>query len=66
MNITRRIAKKIANIRYDSLSSDVVLKAKLCLLDYLGAAVAGTNSHVKSVDLSLKLVISEGGQCPSG
>jgi len=61
MTITRRIAKKIANIHYDSLPLDVVSKAKLCLLDYLGVAVAGANSLVESVDLSLKQVISEGG-----
>ena len=62
LTITERICYKIEHMHYDLLPYSVIEKAKLCLLDYIGAAVAGANSNVPSVELAIQLTVEEGGE----
>ncbi|TBL75992.1 MmgE/PrpD family protein [Paenibacillus thalictri] len=41
MSLSREIARMIINTRYEQLPAEVVSFAKLCILDWLGSALAG-------------------------
>jgi len=47
--VTRKLAKFASRTRFSELPRDVVEHAKLCILDWLGAALAGSTSSVAKV-----------------
>lgn len=56
---TKSLAEFVAGIRYDSLPAAVTAKARGCVLDFLGAAVAGSRrEHCRA---AVGLVSSFGG-----
>jgi 2-methylcitrate dehydratase PrpD len=48
-NYLRSLAEWIADLRYNSLPADVIHTAKRCLLDYLGATLAGSRSDAGNI-----------------
>lgn len=56
-SLTRKLAEFIVNLNYKSLPEEIAQKAKLCLLDTLGAALAGskTPEAIIAKRLALKL-----------
>jgi 2-methylcitrate dehydratase PrpD len=48
--ITRRLAKEIMEISYEKIPADVIYKAKLCFLDFLGVSLRGSkNPNCESI-----------------
>lgn len=51
MNLSQRLADYIVNINYEDLPANVIDFTKLCILDYFGSAVAGSDKDaVQKID----------------
>ncbi len=58
-SLSSKLAQFIVNLRYKSLPSQVANKAKLCLLDTLGAALAGSKTPEAAIAKSFALKIHQ-------
>src|ERR1700689_5312974 len=58
-SVTRAVAELGSSIRFDDLPPTVVQRAKHCLLDWLGGAIAGASEP--AVAVVRELVLAEGG-----
>lgn len=63
MGVTKDLAEFVVNTSYDNLPGEVVEHAKLCILDWLGAALAGSLEPPAKIVASILEEIDGGGEC---
>jgi len=59
MGWTRRLSEFISGLKYEDLPPEVVVEAKLCILDWFGVALSGSKEPL--IDILLQVVREEGG-----
>ena len=59
MGLTRKLAEFVSGLKYEDLPLEVILEAKLCVLDWFGVALSGSKEPL--IDILLQVVREEGG-----
>jgi 2-methylcitrate dehydratase PrpD len=59
MNITQQLCEAVVSLKFDDFPKDVIVEAKLCLIDWLGVALGG--AHEPLTKILLDLTASLGG-----
>ncbi len=57
MNITRALCEAIGEMDYESLPSDVVEEAKLCLLDWIGVTLGGAREPLTRILMEVTEIV---------
>lgn len=58
MGFTGRLAEFVSNLKYEDLPTQVILEAKLCILDWFGVALSGSKEPF--IDILLQVIREEG------